>query len=66
MKWAPVTEDEERRSLQLKYDITAWFYDILDYTWEREYRHWRPQLVGDVRGDVLEAVVGTGRNLNDY
>jgi hypothetical protein len=31
------------------------FNDILDYPWERQYRHWRPQLVGDVRGAVLEA-----------
>ncbi len=35
--------------------ITAWFYDILDYPWERQYRHWRPQLVGDIHGEVLEA-----------
>jgi hypothetical protein len=62
----PLTEDEERRALQLKYDITAWFYDILDYPWERQYRNWRPQLVGDVRGKVLEAGVGTGRNLKYY
>jgi demethylmenaquinone methyltransferase/2-methoxy-6-polyprenyl-1,4-benzoquinol methylase len=60
------TEDEERLSLQLKYDITAWFYDILDYPWERQYLHWRPQLVGDIHGEVLEAGVGTGRNLKYY
>jgi demethylmenaquinone methyltransferase/2-methoxy-6-polyprenyl-1,4-benzoquinol methylase len=60
------TEDEHRRALQLKYDITAWFYDILDYPWERQYRHWRPRFVGDVRGAVLEAGVGTGRNLRYY
>jgi demethylmenaquinone methyltransferase/2-methoxy-6-polyprenyl-1,4-benzoquinol methylase len=60
------TEDEERQSLQHKYDITAWFYDILDYPWERQYRHWRPRLVGDVCGAVLEAGVGTGRNLKYY
>jgi demethylmenaquinone methyltransferase/2-methoxy-6-polyprenyl-1,4-benzoquinol methylase len=60
------TEDEERRLLQLKYDITAWFYDILDYPWERQYRHWRPQLIGDIHGEVLEAGVGTGRNLKYY
>ncbi len=66
MTGAPATEDEERRSLQLKYDITAWFYDILDYPWERQYRHWRPQLVKDLRGEVLEAGVGTGRNLKYY
>ena len=66
MNGAPTTEDKERRSLQLKYEITAWFYDILDYPWERQYRHWRPRLVGDARGSVLEAGVGTGRNLKYY
>jgi len=60
------TEDEQRRLLELKYNVTAWFYDILDYPWERQYRHWRPQLVGDLRGEVLEAGVGTGRNLRHY
>ena len=29
MKGSFATEDEERRLLQLKYDITAWFYNIL-------------------------------------
>ncbi len=66
MKRSLSTEDEERRALQLKYDITAWFYDILDYPWERQYRQWRPRLVGNVRGAVLEAGVGTGRNLRYY
>ncbi|NIO21035.1 MAG: methyltransferase domain-containing protein, partial [Candidatus Aenigmarchaeota archaeon] len=59
-------EEEELRLLELKYDITAWFYDILDYPWERQYRHWRPQLVGDIRGEALEVGVGTGRNLRWY
>jgi hypothetical protein len=54
MKGFSATEDEKRRSLQLKYDITAWFYDILDYPWERQYRHWQPQLVADIHGEVLE------------
>jgi len=53
-------------SLQAKYNITAYFYDILDYPWERIYRQWRPNLVGDIRGRVLEAGVGTGRNLEYY
>jgi demethylmenaquinone methyltransferase/2-methoxy-6-polyprenyl-1,4-benzoquinol methylase len=66
MKKFSATEDEERHSLQLKYDITAWFYDILDYPWERQYRQWRPRLVGDIHGEVLEAGVGTGRNLKYY
>ena len=57
---------EENRFLQDKYNITAWFYDILDYPWERNYKHWRPGLVKDIRGTVLEAGVGTGRNLKYY
>lgn len=52
--------------LQAKYNITAIFYDILDYPWERIYKKWRPILLGDVRGKVLEAGVGTGRNLKHY
>lgn len=51
---------------QKRYAVTAWFYDILDYPWEREYRKWRPGLLGDVSGEVLEAGVGTGRNLRYY
>ncbi len=57
---------EDNRLLQAKYDITAWFYDILDYPWERQYRKWRPRLLGDVNGHVLEAGVGSGRNLSYY
>ncbi|MFH1267725.1 MAG: class I SAM-dependent methyltransferase, partial [Planctomycetota bacterium] len=49
-----------------KYQVTSWFYDILDYPWERQYRRWRPSLLEDVTGSVLEAGVGTGRNLRCY
>ncbi len=52
--------------LQTKYNTTAIFYDILDYPWERIYRKWRPTLVEDIRGKVLETGVGTGRNLKHY
>ncbi len=58
--------NEKNRLLQAKYDITGRFYDILDYPWERQYRRWRPGLLKDVRGSVLEAGVGTGRNLKYY
>jgi demethylmenaquinone methyltransferase/2-methoxy-6-polyprenyl-1,4-benzoquinol methylase len=51
---------------QKRYAVTAWFYDILDYPWERQYRKWRPGLLEDVRGEVLEAGIGTGRNLKHY
>ncbi len=58
--------NEKNVFLQNKYNVTAFFYDILDYPWERQYRKWRPALVGDLRGKVLEAGVGTGRNLEYY
>lgn len=57
---------EENLSLRAKYNVTAFFYDILDYPWERVYREWRPLLLGDLRGKVLEAGVGTGRNFKHY
>ncbi|MFV1977243.1 MAG: class I SAM-dependent methyltransferase [Candidatus Scalindua sp.] len=61
-----VKPHEKNLLLQAKYNVTASFYDILDYPWERIYRKWRPALVGDLRGKVLEAGVGTGRNLEFY
>jgi ubiquinone/menaquinone biosynthesis C-methylase UbiE len=57
---------EENLSLRAKYNITALFYDVLDYPWERIYREWRPGLLADLRGKVLEAGVGTGRNFKYY
>ncbi|MEE9597369.1 MAG: class I SAM-dependent methyltransferase [Acidiferrobacterales bacterium] len=56
----------ENLLLQAKYNLTAMFYDILDYPWERIYKKWRPALLADIRGTVLEAGVGTGRNLRHY
>lgn len=58
--------NEKNLLLQAKYNIVALFYDILDYPWELRYRKWRPLLLGDMRGDVLEAGVGTGRNFKYY
>lgn len=61
-----IETNHENMLLQAKYNITAHFYDLLDYPWERVYRRWRPALTEDVRGRVLEAGVGTGRNLRYY
>lgn len=57
---------EKNLFLQKKYNLAAYYYDILDYPWERIYRKWRPKLIGDLRGKILEAGVGTGRNLEIY
>ncbi|MBI2083311.1 MAG: class I SAM-dependent methyltransferase [Deltaproteobacteria bacterium] len=57
---------DENHRLRSKYQITSWFYDILDYPWERQYRKWRPEILKDVDGRVLEAGVGTGHNLRHY
>ena len=62
---AEILREENRRNRD-RYGITAWFYDLLDAPWEMQYRKWRPKLVGDLYGEVLEAGVGTGRNLEYY
>ena len=58
--------NEENKALHKKYQITAWFYDFMDYYWERQYRVFRPQILSNVSGNVLEAGVGTGRNFCHY
>ena len=57
---------DQNRSNQSRYEITSIFYDFLDRPWEKIYSKWRPEIVGDLRGEVLEAGVGTGRNLPHY
>jgi ubiquinone/menaquinone biosynthesis C-methylase UbiE len=52
--------------LQQKYQVTAWFYDFLDYYWERQYKVFRSQILHNICGNVLEAGVGTGRNFCHY
>lgn len=61
-----VTPDDSNNRLRSKYQKTSWVYDFLDAPWEREYRKWRPEILRDVSGRVLEAGVGTGRNLRHY
>ena len=57
---------EANHQNQKRYSTTALFYDILDFPWELQYRKWRPALVGDMKGKVIEAGIGTGRNLKYY
>src|SRR5688500_13031862 len=50
-----------------RYQRIAPFYDILDFPFEyRRYRAIRPLLFEGVSGRVLDAGVGTGRNMPFY
>lgn len=50
-----------------RYDRLAPFYDLLDLPFEyRRYRTLRPQLFAGISGTILDAGVGTGRNVPFY
>jgi ubiquinone/menaquinone biosynthesis C-methylase UbiE len=50
-----------------RYQRIAPLYDILDYPFEQgRYRHIRPQLFQGLSGRILDAGVGTGRNIPYY
>ena len=52
---------------QKRYDRVAPFYDILDLPFEyARYRALRPQLFHGISGAILDAGVGTGRNMQFY
>lgn len=49
------------------YARAAWYYDAFDYYWERKhYRAIRPTLFAGLTGRILDAGVGTGRNVAYY
>lgn len=54
---------EVSNDLRRRYRRTGPWYDLLDAPWERIYRPWRPRILAGLPGRVLEAGVGTGRNL---
>lgn len=50
-----------------QYERVAALYDLLVYPFERgRYRHIRPQLFQGLSGRILDAGVGTGRNIPFY
>ena len=50
-----------------RYNHVAPFYDLLDLPFEvRRYRTMRPQLFAGISGSILDAGVGTGRNMPFY
>ncbi len=60
---AAVTAEPERH----RYDRLAPFYDLLDLPFEYgRYRTMRPQLFAGLSGTILDAGVGTGRNIPFY
>jgi ubiquinone/menaquinone biosynthesis C-methylase UbiE len=59
--------DAKRDLTRSKYDRIAGLYDLLDLTFERfRYGPVRPLLFGGLSGLVLDAGVGTGRNMPHY
>ncbi len=47
-----------------RYNHVAPFYDLLDLPFEyRRYKTMRPQLFAGISGSILDAGVGTGRNM---
>ncbi len=53
--------------VQARYSRVAPLYDVLDWPFEwARYRRLRRLLCGDLQGTILEAGVGTGRNLAYY
>lgn len=55
------------RSIQQRYERIARFYDLLDLPFEhRRYSPIRPLLFQGLTGKVLDAGVGTGRNIPYY
>jgi ubiquinone/menaquinone biosynthesis C-methylase UbiE len=62
-----MNENEQAAKLRKHYDRLSLFYDIVDWPYEHgRYRRIRPLLCSDVEGNVLDAGVGTGRNLPYY
>mmetsp|Transcript_18296 Transcript_18296/g.22431 ORF Transcript_18296/g.22431 Transcript_18296/m.22431 type:complete len:222 (-) Transcript_18296:15-680(-) len=66
--WSNIASSPATAFLQKKYSKTAKWYDILDAPWEKVYAEKiRPFVIGELTGqDILEAGVGTGRNLAFY
>ncbi len=50
-----------------RYDLVAAFYDLVDLVFEYgRYRRLRPHLFEGISGNILDAGIGTGRNMPFY
>lgn len=59
--------DKQTLRVQRKYDKFSKFYDWLEKGIERsKFGKWRKDLLGNLKGRILEVGVGTGKNLEYY
>ena len=59
--------DPEIKKLQRKYDQTSRIYDLLDWVLEySRYRECRREVWTHTQGTILDAGIGTGRNIDFY
>lgn len=59
--------DEKTKIVQKRYDRFSKFYDLLEGSMERnKFSKWRKELLGNLKGKILEIGVGTGKNLSYY
>lgn len=59
--------DKDTKSVQIKYDRYSYFYDIIpQIIMEKTSKEWRKSLLSDLKGEILEIGVGTGKNLEYY
>lgn len=67
LQWEARLSDSREHGVEARYSRIAPLYDLVDlpFEWLR-YRRLRRMLCADVSGSVLEAAVGTGRNLAYY
>jgi len=60
-------KQNDTQSVKGKYDRYSAFYDIVEWPLERFwFSRWRKKVVSNLKGNVLEVGVGTGKNLKYY
>ena len=59
--------DRQTLKVQRKYDRFSYIYDWLEESIEKgKFSKWRKELLGNLKGNILEIGVGTGKNLKYY
>ncbi len=59
--------NKQTLKVQKKYDRISYFYDFLENIIEKSrFSKWRKELLKNLKGNILEIGVGTGKNLKYY